>query len=147
MTCLMVQDLATQQLVEKNIPLVPSFVSLGSDSGYSTSTTGGISYRPRGFSPFRLCPRYIEIPFLVTLISDIPFPLNRIQFLLLLLIQGKSYLLVEKLSYPSYYYPFDLSFRRPFLFHTFLWFHPKDGFFLSCCHVEPLFFCIRCNPS
>lgn len=126
MTCLMVQDLATQQLVEINIPflLVPSFVSLGSDSGYSTSTTGGISDRPRGFSPFRLCPRYIEIAFLVTLIPDIPFPLNRILFLLLLLIQGNSYLLVEKLSYPSYYYPFDLSFRRPFLFHTFLWFHP-----------------------
>lgn len=31
-SCLMVQDLATQQLLEKNIPflLVPSFVSLGS---------------------------------------------------------------------------------------------------------------------
>lgn len=41
-----------------------------------TSTTGGISDWPRGFPPFRLCPRYIEIPFLVTLISDITFPLN-----------------------------------------------------------------------
>lgn len=55
---------------------------------------------------------------------SIPFPQNLILFLLLLLIQGNSYLLVEKLSYPSYYYPFDLSFRRPFMFHTFLWFHP-----------------------
>jgi hypothetical protein len=60
--------------------------------------------------PFRLCPRSIEIPFLVTLIPDILFPQNRILFLLLLLIQGNSYLLVEKLSYPSYYYPLDLAY-------------------------------------
>ncbi|KAI5650271.1 hypothetical protein M9H77_36276 [Catharanthus roseus] len=68
---------------------------------------------------------------------SIPFPQNLILFLLLLLIQGNSNLLVEKLLYRSYYYPFDLSFRRPFMFHTFLWFHPvkeriRLSFLLPC---------------
>ena len=87
----MVQDLATQQLLETNIPFFWFHPLLVLALTLDTQHQQLVEYLTAShikavFSPFRLCPRSIEIPFLVTLIPDIPFPQNRILFLLLLLI-------------------------------------------------------------